>query len=188
MNSPLGHNVGNALEVEEAIDILQGKTKGSLYDVCIELAANILGLAGKGTLSECKTIAEKVIENGSALKLLKETIRLQGGDERICDDTALIPKARCSYTVRAVERMKIVAIDSEEIGMTSLMLGAGRISKEDHIDMTAGIVMHCKPGDTLGADDEIMTLYSTVCSDFSDAAVRALNAVKTSGDARKSYT
>ena len=188
MNSPLGQNVGNALEVEEVIDILQGKAKGPLYDVCIELAANILGLAGKGTLSECKTIAEKVIENGSALKLLKETIRLQGGDERICDDTALIPKARCSYTVRAVERMKIVAIDSEEIGMTSLMLGAGRISKEDHIDMTAGIVMHCKPGDTLGADDEIMTLYSTVCSDFSDAAVRALNAVKTSGDARKSYT
>ena len=188
MNSPLGSNIGNALEVEEAIDILQGKYKGSLYDVCIELAANILGLAGKGTLSECKTLAEKTIADGSALKVLKETIRLQGGDERICDDTSLIPKARCSYTVRAVDRMRIVSIDSEEIGMTSLMLGAGRISKDDHIDMTAGIVMHCKAGDTLGADDEIMTLYSSVCSDFSDAAVRALNAVKTSGDARKSYT
>ena len=84
--------------------------------------------------------------------------------------------------------MKIISIDSEEIGMTSLMLGAGRISKDDHIDMSAGIVMHCKAGDILGADDPIMTLYSTVCSNFSDAAVRALNAVKTSGQARKSYT
>ncbi|MBR1823612.1 MAG: thymidine phosphorylase [Ruminococcus sp.] len=188
MNSPLGNNVGNALEVSEAIEILQGKKKDGLYDVCIELAANILGLAGKGTLAECKALAEKTIADGSALGVLRETIRLQGGNERICDDTSLLPQARCSYTVRAVERMKIVAIDSEEIGMTSLMLGAGRLSKEDPIDMTAGIVMHCSPGETLGADDEIMTLYSTVCSDFSDAAVRALNAVKTSGEARKSYT
>ena len=133
-------------------------------------------------------MAEKAISDGSALNVLRETIRLQGGDERICDDVGLLPQARCSYTVRAVERMKIVAIDSEEIGMTSLMLGAGRIAKDDPIDMSAGIIMHCKTGDVLGADDEIMTLYSSVCSDFSDAAVRALNAVKTSGEARKSYT
>lgn len=188
MNSPLGNNVGNALEVAEAVEVLHGRSKGALYNVCIELAANILGLAGKGTLAECRAIAENAIADGSALKILRETIRLQGGDERICDDISLLPQARCKYTVRAVERMKIVAVDSEEIGMTSLMLGAGRIAKDDRIDMTAGIIMHCSPGDTLAADDEIMTLYSSVCSDFSDAAVRALNAVKTSGDARKSYT
>ena len=188
MNSPLGNNVGNALEVAEAVEVLHGRSKGALYNVCIELAANILGLAGKGTLAECRAMAENAIADGSALKILRETIRLQGGDERICDDISLLPQARCKYTVRAVERMKIVAVDSEEIGMTSLMLGAGRIAKDDRIDMTAGIIMHCSPGDTLAADDEIMTLYSSVCSDFSDAAVRALNAVKTSGDARKSYT
>ena len=188
MNAPLGRNIGNALEVREAVEVLQGKVKGELYDVCIELTAAILELAGKGTAEECAAMAEKAISDGSALNVLRETIRLQGGDERICDDVGLLPQARCSYTVRAVERMKIVAIDSEEIGMTSLMLGAGRIAKDDPIDMSAGIIMHCKTGDVLGADDEIMTLYSSVCSDFSDAAVRALNAVKTSGEARKSYT
>lgn len=188
MNSPLGCNIGNALEISEAVDVLKGNAKGYLYDVCIELAANILELADKGTFDECRAMAEKAIADGSALRVLKETIRLQGGDENICDDTSLLPQAKFSYTVRAVERMKIISIDSEEIGMTSLMLGAGRISKDDHIDMSAGIVMHCKAGDILGADDPIMTLYSTVCSNFSDAAVRALNAVKTSGQARKSYT
>lgn len=188
MDSPLGCNIGNSLEISEAVDVLKGKTKGYLYDVCIELSANILELAGKGSFDECRAMAEKAIADGSALRVLRETIRLQGGDENICDDTSLLPQAKFSYTVRAVERMKIISIDSEEIGMTSLMLGAGRISKDDPIDMSAGIVMHCKAGDILGADDPIMTLYSTVCSNFSDAAVRALNAVKTSGQARKSYT
>jgi len=188
MNSPLGSNIGNALEVAEAIEVLKGNVKGYLYDICIELSANILELAGKGNAEECRAMAEKAVSDGSALAVLRETIKLQGGDERVCDDTSLLPQAEFTYTVRAVERMRIVSIDSEEIGMTSLMLGAGRVSKDEAIDMSAGIVMHCRAGDVVGADDPIMTLYSTVCSDFSDAAVRALNAVKTSGEAYKSYT
>ena len=72
--------------------------------------------------------------------------------------------------------------------MTSVLLGAGRINKNDKIDMSAGIVMNCEIGDHLNADDIIMTLYSTVCSDFSDAAVRALNAVKFKITERESYT
>lgn len=188
MNSPLGSNIGNALEIAEAIEVLKGNVKGYLYDICIELSANILELAGKGNAEECRAMAEKAVSDGSALAVLRETIKLQGGDERVCDDTSLLPQAEFTYTVRAVERMRIVSIDSEEIGMTSLMLGAGRVSKDEAIDMSAGIVMHCSAGDVVGADEPIMTLYSTVCSDFSDAAVRALNAVKTSGEAYKSYT
>ena len=82
-----------------------------------------------------------------------------------------------AYVVKAVQDMKIIRIDSEEIGMTSLLLGAGRLRKGDPIDMTAGIVMHIQPGDSVSTGDNLMTLYSTVCSDFSDAAVRALNAI-----------
>jgi pyrimidine-nucleoside phosphorylase len=73
--------------------------------------------------------------------------------------------------------MKISSINSEEIGMTSLMLGAGRKEKDDVIDMSAGIVMECNSGDYVGKDDIIMTLYSSVCSDFSETAIRALNAI-----------
>ena len=188
MNSPLGSNIGNALEVAEAIEVLKGNVKGYLYDICIELSANILELAGKGNAEECRAMAEKAVSDGSALAVLRETIKLQGGDERVCDDTSLLPQAEFTYTVRAVERMRIVSIDSEEIGMTSLMLGAGRVSKDEAIDMSAGIVMHCSAGDVVGADDPIMTLYSTVCSDFSDAAVRALNAVKFKITEKPSYT
>lgn len=188
MNAPLGNNIGNALEVREAIEVLQGKVKGELYDTSVELTAAILELSGKGSADECKEMAKEAIISGRALDVLRETIRLQGGDERICDDVELLPKARFSYTIRAAERMTITGIDCEELGMVSLLLGAGRLSKEDRIDLSAGIVMNCRAGDKLAKDDTIMTLYSSFCSDFSDAAVRALNALRTTEQARPSYT
>jgi len=84
--------------------------------------------------------------------------------------------------------MKILGFNCEELGMTSLLLGAGRLNKNDKLDMSAGIIMNCEIGDHLNADDIIMTLFSTVCSDFSGAAVRALNAVKFEITEKPSYT
>ena len=188
MNTPLGNNIGNALEVKEAVELLQGKTKGRLYDVCMELAAYMLQLAGKGTLSRCRTIAEEAISSGKALDVLRRTIRLHGGNERICDDVSLLPQAEFSYKVKATEDMKIVSFNTEELGMTSLLLGAGRLEKSDRLDPSAGIVMNCEAGDVLSAGDVIMTLYSSFCSDFSDAAVRALNAVEFLSIEIPSYT
>ena len=188
MNSPLGRNIGNALEVKEAIELLQGKSKGALYDVCIELAADMLELSGKGSTGECRKLAEEAVSSGKALDVLRETIRLQGGNEKICDNVELLPQPLLKYEIRATKDMKILGFNCEELGMTSLLLGAGRLTKEDRIDMSAGIVMNCEIGDQLSADDVIMTLYSTVCSDFSDAAVRALNAVKFKITEKTSYT
>ena len=188
MNTPLGNNIGNALEVKEAVELLQGKTKGRLYDVCMELAADMLRLSGKGTLSQCRTMAEEAISSGKALDVLRRTIRLHGGNERICDDVSLLPQAEFSYKVKATEDMKIVSFNTEELGMTSLLLGAGRLEKSDRLDPSAGIVMNCEAGDVLSAGDVIMTLYSSFCSDFSDAAVRALNAVEFLSIEIPSYT
>ncbi len=181
MDSPLGNNIGNALEVKEAIEILQGKNKGRLYDICIELAAGMLELADKGTIEECKALAHEAVSSGMALEIFRKTIELQGGDSRICDDVSLLPKAKYSYEIRAMQDVKILSINSEEIGMTSLLLGAGRISKEDNLDVTAGIIMNCEIGSCISAGDTIMTLYSSVCSDFSDAALRALAALNYCG-------
>ncbi|MDE5619247.1 MAG: thymidine phosphorylase [Ruminococcus sp.] len=178
MDSPLGNNIGNALEVREAVEILQGKYKGRLYDLCMKLTANMLELAGKGTFEECLGFAENAVSSGKALEVLRETIRLHSGDCRICDDVSLLPQPRYSYEVRAVHDMKILGINSEEIGMTSLILGAGRLTKDDIIDMSAGIVMNCAVGDCISADDTIMTLYSSTCSDFSEAVFRAVNSLK----------
>lgn len=188
MNSPLGRNIGNALEVKEAVELLQGKIKGTLYDVCIELAADMLELSGKGSYDECKALAEDAVRTGKALDVLRETIRLQGGNEKICDNVELLPQPLLKYEIRATKDMEILGFNCEELGMTSLLLGAGRLTKDDRIDMSAGIVMNCEIGDQLSADDVIMTLYSTVCSDFSDAAVRALNAVKFKITEKPSYT
>ena len=188
MDSPLGRNIGNALEVKEAVEILQGKKKGRLYDICVELAADMLELAGKGTNGECKVMAEEAVSSGKALDILRKTIKLHGGNEKICDDTSLLPQPQLRYEIRATKEMEILGFNCEELGMTSVLLGAGRINKNDKIDMSAGIVMNSEIGDHLNADDIIMTLYSTVCSDFSDAAVRALNAVKFKITERESYT
>ena len=177
MNTPLGSNIGNALEV-----------KGRFYDVCIELATDMLEIAGKGTNNECRAMAEEAVSSGKALDVLRKTIRLQGGDERICDDVSLLPRPEFHYEVRATEDMDIVSFNTEELGMTSLLLGAGRTEKGDRIDPSAGIVMNCSPGDTLSEGDVIMTLYSSFCSDFSNAAVRALNAVEFRSIGVRSYT
>ena len=188
MNTPLGSNIGKALEVKEAVETLQGKVKGRFYDVCIELATDMLEIAGKGTNNECRAMAEEAVSSGKALDVLRKTIRLQGGDERICDDVSLLPRPEFHYEVRATEDMDIVSFNTEELGMTSLLLGAGRTEKGDRIDPSAGIVMNCSPGDTLSEGDVIMTLYSSFCSDFSNAAVRALNAVEFRSIGVRSYT
>ena len=177
MDSPLGSCVGNSLEVKEAIEVLQGKVKGRLYDICIELTANLLELAGKGTFGECKSMAEIAVSSGRALDVLRETIRLQGGDPNICDDVSLLPQARFKHEIRANRDVEIVAVNAEEMGMASLLLGAGRLDKSSDIDPTAGIVFDFEVGDKISMDAPLMTLYSTICSDFSEAAVRAYNAI-----------
>lgn len=177
MNTPLGNNVGNALEVKEAVEILKGDTKGPLYSLCIDLTANMLELAGKGNIDECKAMAEDAIASGKAFDIFRKTVELQGGDPAMIDNTDLLPQAKYSYRVKAVCDAEIKAINSEEIGMTSLLLGAGRTEKDSPIDMSAGVVMECSVGDKVYEGDTIMKLYSSVCSDFSDAAMRALNAV-----------
>ena len=188
MDSPLGKNIGNALEVKEAVELLQGKINGKLYDICIELAAEMLQLAGKGSFEECCQLAKDAISSGKALDVLRSTIKLHGGNDKICDDTSLLPQPLLKYEIRATKEMEILGFDCQELGMTSLLLGAGRLNKDDKLDMSAGIVMNCDIGDHLNADDIIMTLYSTVCSDFSVPALRALNAVKFKITDRPSYT
>ena len=124
-------------------------------------------------------MAEEAVSSGRALEVFRQTIQLQGGEPMVCDDTSLLPQPRCSYTIRAAYDIEITSINCEEIGMVSLLLGAGRVARDDAIDMSAGVVMNCTVGDRLAVGDTIMTLYSSVCSDFSEAALRALNALST---------
>jgi len=178
MNSPLGMNIGNALEVKEAVEILQGKNKGDLYSLCIDLTADMLSLAGKGSQKKCRLQAQKAIDSGKALEIFRETVKLHGGNYRICDNISLLPQAKYSYEVKSDCTGIISEINSEEIGMTSLLLGAGRITKNQPVDPTAGIILDCKTGTEIHKGERLMTLYSSKISDFSEAERRALNSMK----------
>ena len=177
MSVPLGNAIGNALEVREAIELLQGKVKGRLYDECVSLTADMLELAGKGSRHECTAMAESAIDSGKALEIFQKTIELQGGDPAVCEDVSRLPQPRFSYTVRASQDIEITAMDTQELGMVSTLPGAGRLAKDDRIDPSAGIVMECSVGEKISVDAPLMTLYSSFSSDFSEAALRALNAV-----------
>ena len=177
MNSPLGKNIGNALEVKEAVEVLKNNSRGALYELCIDLTAKMLEMSGKGIYSECRVMAEDAVSSGRALDVFRRTVELHGGDPKIIENPSLLPQARYSYIVKAARDMKIVSINSEEIGMVSLILGAGRTEINGDIDMSAGIVMNCECGECVYEGDAVMTLYSSVCSGFSFSAQRALNAI-----------
>lgn len=175
MNSPLGMNIGNALEVKEAIEILQGKNKGDLYKLCIDLSADMLSLAGQ---DNCREKVQNAIDSGKALEVFRETLMLHGGNYKICDNVSMLPQAKYSYEVKSDRTGTISEINSEEIGMTSLILGAGRITKNQPVDPSAGIILNCKKDNKIQKGDLLMTLYSSKITDFSEAEKRALNSMK----------
>lgn len=159
MDTPLGHNIGNSLEVMESMEILKGRGPADLKEVCLQLAANMLVLAGKGDLAQCRTMAQAVIDDGSAFRICKEMFAAQGGDVRVLDDYDLFEKPAASYDVLADQDGYIWSNDTEKIGNASVLLGAGRITKDDVLDMAAGITLRKKTGDAVKKGDVLCTFY-----------------------------
>lgn len=160
MDKPLGHNIGNSLEIAESIAVLKGKGPADLTEVCLQLASNMLVLAGKGTLTECRAMAERTLQNDTAFVKCCQMFAAQGGDVEMVKDPDKLRKAAYSYKITARENGYIVKNDVEKIGNASVLLGAGRIRKEDSIDFAAGIVMHKKLGDMVRSGDAICTFYA----------------------------
>ena len=160
MDKPLGHNIGNALEVAESMAVLQGKGPADLTEVCLQLASNMLVLAGKGDMPTCRKLAESVIADGSAFEKCCQMFAAQGGDISVLRDAEKFQKAKYSYELTAPADGYIYKNDVEKIGNASVLLGAGRIKKEDSIDFAAGITMHKKLGDYVKAGESICTFYA----------------------------
>ena len=160
MDRPLGNTIGNALEVEEAILTLRGKGPDDLRELCVALASHMLVLADKGDYLFCESEVRRVIESGEALSMLARMVAAQGGDERCVYDPGLLPQAVHSRTVYAPQSGYIARVNAEEYGLSALSLGAGRNTKEDVIDLTAGIRLHAKTGDYIKQGEPIATLYA----------------------------
>lgn len=178
MDRPLGYAIGNSLEVIEAIETLQGKGPQDLTELCIALAAHILELAEKGTYQECEKMAKAAITSGTALQTFAKMAQAQGGNADWILNPENFPKAKYSRVVKAKESGYIVGVDTESYGVASLLLGAGRNTKEDVIDFTAGIYLHAKTGDKVEVGTPIATLYSNKENGFDGAEERLLKATR----------
>ena len=159
MDVPLGQNIGNSLEIIEAVETLKGNGPDDLTEISLLLAAKLLQLAGKGSFEECKILAKSKIDDGTALEKLCEMVSLQGGNPEYIRNTGLFPKASVEYDFIAPESGYIVHMNAEGIGSVCVELGAGRLCKESEIDPSAGIVLHKKTGDMAEKGEKIATFY-----------------------------
>lgn len=161
MEEPLGSHVGNALEVKEAIEILQGKVTGPLKDVALFLGSRMLMNAQLASnAQQAYDRMNKAIEDGSGLKKFREMIAAQGGDARVCDDVSLLPQAPCVRKVLAEESGYLAATDGVALGLAAQKMGAGRITKDDIIDPAVGFIMHKRIGNALQPGDALFTLHA----------------------------
>ena len=163
MDQPLGCAVGNSLEVIEAIETLKGNGPEDFTHLCLTLAAEIILIAKiVKTEEEAYQLAQKTIQDGSALEKLSEMIKHQGGNPEVINDYSLFGTAdeECDLIYEAEEEMYVESIDAEKIGQASVLLGAGRAKKEDSIDYTVGIVIKKKIGDIVKKGDVLATIYS----------------------------
>lgn len=182
MDVPLGKNIGNSLEIIEAVEVLGGAGPDDLREVALELSAKLLQLAGMGTHDECKALAKSKIDDGSALRKLAEMVEIQGGDKRYILDTSLFEKAKYSLDVKAPADGYIKSMETEEIGSACVILGAGRKTKEDDIDHSAGITLEKKTGAFVKEGETLAVLYSSDESLLLPAAQKLLSAIELSNE------
>ena len=174
MDRPLGYAIGNSLEVIESIETLRGGGPEDLRELCVALATRMLVLAEKGDYSHCESEVRRVIGSGEALDTLAKMVAAQGGDSAWVYDTDHFPKAKYTHTVCADRQGYVARVDTEGYGTASLLLGAGRNTKEDVIDMSAGILLKVKTGDYVKLGDPIAVLYANREELFAAAEQRLL--------------
>ncbi len=161
MDTPLGKNIGNALEVAEAVEILRGKGSKDLRQVCLTLAAEMVHLSLGISKQDAFERVTKALEDGTAYDKFREFISAQGGDISMIDDTSLLPHAAISKKIYSDFDGYINSTDAEKIGIASVLLGAGRQKKEDSIDYSAGIILHKKTGDKISKGELLAELLTS---------------------------
>lgn len=165
MDQPLGHAIGNALEVKEAIETLQGKGPDDLTELTLTLGSQMVLLAKQAnSLQEARDMLERNLYNGKAIQMFQTFVQSQGGDSSIIEEPSRLPQASYQFDVRALEAGYISAITADQIGRAAMLLGAGRSTKESVIDLAVGLVLHKKIGDAVQVGDVLCTIHSNTKS------------------------
>lgn len=161
MGQPLGNAIGNALEVKEAIETLQGKGPKDLTELVLTLGSQMVVLGGKAKdLEEARALLKEAINNGSALERFKQFLENQDGDSSVVDDVNRLPQATYQIELPAETDGVVTEIIANEIGVASMLLGAGRQTKEDSIDLSVGIVLNKKVGDRVAQGESLLTIHA----------------------------
>ncbi len=182
MDIPLGYAIGNSLEVKEAYEVLSGRGPSDLRAVCDELATNMVSLALGIPADEAKARVIDAIESGKAKAKFTEWIIAQGGDKTLAENPSLLPESSIKHEVRATVAGYIIKMNAEEIGVSSVILGAGRETKDSVIDHSAGIVLVKKLGDRVEVGDTLAVLHTNNGTAIKDAENKFLGAVSISDE------
>ncbi|MCD7715651.1 MAG: pyrimidine-nucleoside phosphorylase [Lachnospiraceae bacterium] len=177
MDIPLGYQIGNSLEVEEAVRTLRGQGPKDLTEVSLALASQLLYLAGDGDLDHCRKMAQDALNSGAALEKLAAMIEAQGGDAECVRHPEKLGRASVEVDVTAEKSGYITKMDSAGIGIAAMLLGAGRETKESEIDPLAGIILKKKTGDSVKKGEPIATLFTSDPAKVDAAKARFLEAV-----------
>ncbi|MFP2931801.1 thymidine phosphorylase [Pyxidicoccus sp. 3LG] len=179
MDQPLGRKVGNALEVEEAVDMLRGEAPEDYTEITYALTAEMLVLGKKAaTVEEAREKLRKVVEDGSAVRKLKEIVQVQGGDPRAIDDYSLLPRARSTVDVVAPRDGFVTAIDTEGVGLAGVALGAGRQRTDSKIDPAVGFTLLKKTGEPVKKGEPVVRVHYNDAGPVEDVKARLLTAYR----------
>lgn len=161
MSQPLGLAIGNALEIKEAIDTLQGKGPKDLEELCYTLGSQMVVLGGHAaSLQEARQQLETVVTNGQALEVLKQFIIAQGGNGEVVEHQDLLPQAQYITALPAKKSGYIAKLEADDIGTAAMLLGAGRATKESEIDLAVGLMLNKKVGDYVEEGESLVTIHA----------------------------
>ena len=178
MDIPLGCGIGNALEVEEAMEVLRGEGPADLRTVSVVLASHMVSLSLGITVEEAKVRVEDALDSGRARNTFRRWITAQGGDGAVCDDPSVMKRSSIIREVRAPRDGYITHMNTEKIGEAAVVLGAGRTRKEDDIDPAAGLRILKKTGDFVQAGDVLAYLHTESEKSFREGESRYLDAIE----------
>jgi pyrimidine-nucleoside phosphorylase len=183
MSQPLGLAIGNALEIKEAIDTLNGNGPKDLEELCLTLGSHMVYLAKKAdSLEDAREMLREAISSGKALETLKVFLKAQGGDDSVVDNPEKLPQAAHTFELTADEDGYVSEIIADEIGTAAMILGAGRATKESEIDLAVGLMLNKKVGDQVSKGDSLVTIYSNT-ENVEDVKSRIRSAYTISKDA-----
>ncbi|GAB4374188.1 MAG: pyrimidine-nucleoside phosphorylase [Calditrichia bacterium] len=181
MEQPLGYKIGNWLEIEECIDCLQGNGPEDLLEITLQLAAEMLVLGEKtDDLETGREMARQALSNGQALQKFVDLVEYQGGNSTVIHSPEKYPKARFRETIKATQSGYVHSMDTRDIGMVGVLLGAGRTHAEEAVDPQAGVVLDKKIGDFVQSGESLLTLHTNKDQVISEAAERLGSAIRIS--------